>query len=471
MIVYEKEKQLGLEEAILAHQKAFVSVKILENKKFNMEDYPQLAKACMKRQMVPADLFVFDNIQVSSGWNHNDDIFDKTELWGARNTIVHKPLNFNHERDIIIGHTIASYPVDTNYHLLTEDVPSESLPDLYHIYATDVIYTKTQNVEFDEYVQSLITQIKNGEWSVSMECRMKNFDYGLMDKNGRSMIMPRNEATAGYTQYLRIFGGSGEYAGYRIGRVFRDINFIGKGVVKVPANPHSIIFSENLFSAGNLGYITIDSLNDTKLEKQMDEKEVATLNSKITELENTVASLNSQLEASQNEVEAAKKEKKMMQEQCSKAETEVTELSAKLNSEEFKRIKKVGAKAERVDNLLKQLADEVILNLYNEASTFVDENADLEDDVYSRVVKHFLQARKSDAQVASLKKANDEQANASVDDDPDLEDDDSNVSVAKTVEAEEDNPYDIDPKILGEAAVAALRPYHKNVFKNFKGDK
>lgn len=460
MIIYEKEKSLGLEEAILAHAKAFLSVKIIPNDSFSLEKYPQLAKACAKQQILPNDLFVFDNIQVSSGWNQNDDIFLKDELWKGKGSVIHKPLNFNHDKDIIIGHTIAAYPVDQNYNLLVEDVPEESLPDLYHIYATDVIYTKTQNPEFDSYVAELITQIKKGEWSVSMECRMDNFDYGLMDPQGKSSILPRNEATAGYTQYLRIFGGTGEYAGYKIGRVFRNINFIGKGVVKTPANPYSIIFSENLFS---LGYISADTFAKANLEKPMEENQVATLEAKVAELEQSLASVNEALKAANDAAEAAKKEKKDMEDNWKKAKSDL-ETASNMNSEETKRIKKIGAKAERVDSLLKSLADDVLLKLYEEAAQFVEENADLEDSVYERVAKHFLSARKaSQAAEAAVAKAGKEE-------EVDLEEEEKPVVETASAEVEEET-FEFTPENSAAIARFLKNNFNKNAFRSIKGDK
>jgi hypothetical protein len=82
-----------------------------------------------------------------------------------------------------------------------------------------------------------------------MECFFKNFDYGLIDRTtGNYTILPRNEATAYLTKYLRAYGGGGEHQNFKIGRVLRNITFSGKGFVSKPANPDSIIFSKNLIS-------------------------------------------------------------------------------------------------------------------------------------------------------------------------------------------------------------------------------
>lgn len=448
MKVYEVEKQLGLHDAILAHSRATYNVKIIDREKpLELEKFPLFAEAVSRRDLLPKDLYVFDNIQVSSGWNDNDDIFTKSELWNSRGSVPHKPLNYNHDKDIIIGHTIHSYPVDQNYQLLTEDVPSESLPDLYHIYATDVIYTKSQSPEFDTYIAELINQIKKGEWSVSMECRMEDFDYGLMDSRGNSSILPRNEATAGYTQYLRLFGGSGEYAGYRIGRVFRNITFIGKGVVRTPANPYSIIFSENLF---NLGY---SKLELSPLEKNMDEKTV----------EQKLAEAQEALDVALKDAEAAKTDKQELEEKLNKAASDLKDAQAKVTEltplvEKVDSLTKSVSKANRIDELVKKLADEDILKLLNEASAFVDENVELDDAPYNKVEKYFVQARKT---------VKAEVTNKPVEVEPDDEEE-TEVVVAKTTEVKEDNPYDITDEQSLAIASWLGKNYSKTLFQNLE---
>jgi len=459
MIIYDVEKEMGLEDAILAHSRATYSVKILEKgSPLDLQKYPLLAKACEQRKLLPDDLFVFDNIQVSSGWNLNDDIFTKEELWRARGTISHKPLNFNHEYNIIIGHTINSHPVDTEYRLITEDVPEESLPDLYHVYATDVIYTKTQNAEFDEYIAELVSQIRKGEWSVSMECRMNDFDYGFA-KDGVSSIIRRDATTANLTQHLRLFGGSGTFNGFRIGRVFRGINFIGKGVVKTPANPFSIIFSEKLFS---LGYSTLDTFAKANLENTMD-KDVATLDSKVTELETTLADVRKDLAAAQDEAEVAKKDKEEFKKKFEKAEEALAE--EKLNSEKFNRVVRVKSQAE---SLFKKLASDDLLTLFTEVAAFVEENKDLDEKAYAKVEEYFVKARKSDEAAKAAVAAAEKSAVADKDPADDVDEEEVPAATASaTVEVEDENPFALTEE-TSLAIASYLKGMNKNAFRSLK---
>lgn len=461
MIVYEKEKQLGLENIIRANAHAFYSVKMLPSEGIQLEKYPLLAKAIEKRNLLPSDLFVFDNILVSSNWNMNDDIFLPDELGKSWASCLHKPLNYNHDKDIILGHTIAAYPVDDNYHILTQDVPN--YPDLYHIYATDVIYTKTQNPEFDEYVQELIGQIRAGEWSVSMECRMENFDYGLL-KDGKATVIPRTEETAEYSQHLRLFGGTGEVDGYKIGRVFRGINFIGKGVVRTPANPYSIIFSEKIEIAG---YTVEDNPN---LENTMDEKELELLKTQVSELQKQLDEAKAALDGATQEAEAAKKEKKEMEDNWKKAKSELDEVASQMNSEDLKRIKRVGAKAERVESLLKMLVHDELQSLYDEASTFAEENAEVAPDVFERMAKLFVEAKKGKYKEESMKDKAEDKSKAS-EDEPDLEEDTKGEPDPASASVEDDNPLEFTRENQMALASFIRKNGAKNAFNVLKEKK
>ena len=40
------------------------------------------------------DLYYLKSILVSTGWNKNDDVFDPSELWSAKDTPEDKPFNY-----------------------------------------------------------------------------------------------------------------------------------------------------------------------------------------------------------------------------------------------------------------------------------------------------------------------------------------------------------------------------------------
>lgn len=202
-----------------------------------------------------SDLYYVQSILVTSSWNKNDDIFDKSEVWLARKTPEDKPTNLEHDENLIIGHITNNWPITENGDLIDETIALENLPEKYHILTGSVIYRAFTSPELKDRAEKLIADIESGSMFVSMECFFKGFDYGLLDKtNGSYKTLARNENTAYLTKYLRAYGGLGEHDNYKIGRVLRNITFSGKGFVEKPANPDSIIFTKD----------TIDKLFDQK---------------------------------------------------------------------------------------------------------------------------------------------------------------------------------------------------------------
>lgn len=195
------------------------------------------------------DLYYVQSILVSSSWNKNDDIFDKKEVWIAKNTPEDKPTNLEHDENIIIGHITSNWPITEEGILIDENTQVEDLPEKYHILTGSVIYKSFTNPELKDRSDKLIAEIQDGTKYVSMECFFKGFDYGLIEKNtGSYKILSRNNDTAYLSKYLRSYGGIGEHENYKIGRVLRNITFSGKGFVDRPANHDSIIFTKNLLS-------------------------------------------------------------------------------------------------------------------------------------------------------------------------------------------------------------------------------
>lgn len=153
------------------------------------------------------DLYYVQSILVSSSWNKNDDIFDKEEVWKAKNTPQHKPTNLEHNEDIIIGHIISNWPITDDGVLIPDDTSIEDLPNKYHILTGSVIYKGFSNPELRERSSKLIEEIENGTKYVSMECFFKGFDYGLINKStGEYKILGRNNETAFHTNiFCSIF--------------------------------------------------------------------------------------------------------------------------------------------------------------------------------------------------------------------------------------------------------------------------
>jgi len=301
------------------------------------------------------DLYYVQSILVSSSWNKNDDIFDKAEVWLARNTPEDKPTNLEHDEATIIGHITANWPITEDGKIIAEDTSIDSLPEKYHILTGSVIYKGFSNQELRERSEKLISEIESGTKYVSMECFFKGFDYGLINKStGEYKILTRNDSTAYLTKYLRSYGGLGEHDNYKIGRVLRQITFSGKGYVDKPANPDSVIFSkellhqksskiltqknEDLSIAGVSNFqsnlevenITMSSEQEVQTEAQVEAE--TTANTEVQVAETTVTETEAQtqelsLAEVQSALESLKAEKeeaaKKMAEKMSKKEEEM----------------------------------------------------------------------------------------------------------------------------------------------------
>ena len=74
-----------------------------------------------------------------------------------------------------------------------------------------------------------------------MECLFGNFSYVLKGQDGLSRVIARDEKSSFLSKHLPQYGGTGTYAGHSVGRLLRNIIFSGKGLVRQPANPDSII--------------------------------------------------------------------------------------------------------------------------------------------------------------------------------------------------------------------------------------
>jgi hypothetical protein len=241
MVIYPQETDDGLAEKISAHSSVAYSSVVEPIESADIKNFENKTIGSYN----DSDLYYVQSILVSSSWNKNDDIFDKTEVWNARKTPEDKPTNLEHDENVIIGHIVSNWPIDDDGNKISDDTDPDNLPEKFHILTGSVIYKAFSNPELKERSDKLISEIEDGSKYVSMECYFKNFDYGLIDQTtSEYKILPRNNETAYLTKYLRAYGGTGEHQNYKIGRVLRDITFSGKGFVDKPANPDSIIFNK-----------------------------------------------------------------------------------------------------------------------------------------------------------------------------------------------------------------------------------
>lgn len=182
------------------------------------------------------DLALLVSVLVSTGWNLNDDVFLSEELIAAKDTPVHKPIDYQHDPKVILGHIIKSRLVDKAGKEI--DVSGEK-PANFDIEVAGVLYKSMPVI--DILIKDIMEKANSGQMFVSMECFFNDFSYSFKDAKGESRIVARDEDTAFLTKYLRVYGGSGEYKGYKVGRVLKNIVFGGQGLVENPANPDSVI--------------------------------------------------------------------------------------------------------------------------------------------------------------------------------------------------------------------------------------
>jgi hypothetical protein len=296
MKIYQQEILDGLSEQIKAQASiAYCAPAILVDET-DLDNNHSLCVEKIKASSNPnqIDLYYLKSVLVSTGWNKNDDVFDPSQTWAAKNTPEDKQFNFMHNENDIIGHITGSYVVDRNGNkILSEQM--DSAPEEFDIITEAVLYNSWTNPENRERMRKIIAEIEEGKWFVSMECLFAGFDYSVIDKEGKPKIVARNEESAFLTKHLKAYGGTGEYEGYRIGRSLRDISFSGKGLVSKPANPRSVILdSSKAFS------VTLDN-NNSNVSK-------GDINMSDNNLEKQLADLQSELASSKEETQTVKAE-------------------------------------------------------------------------------------------------------------------------------------------------------------------
>lgn len=251
MQIFETEKLDGLEEQIKSQASVVYACQVEKGSESTLS-------ASQKNELKSIaglndkDLYYTQSILVTTSWNKNDDIFDKEEVWAARNSPIHKPTNLEHDEKIIVGHITANWPITDDGILIDENTPVDNLPEKFHILTASVIYNGFTDPELRSRANDLIAEIEDGTKYVSMECFFNGFDYGIQSKStGEYKVLARDEQTSFLTKHLRAYGGVGEHEDYKIGRVLRNITFSGKGFVNKPANPESVVFTKDSFRFEN----------------------------------------------------------------------------------------------------------------------------------------------------------------------------------------------------------------------------
>lgn len=302
MRVYKAEKDAGIDFQMnnAGSSSSFVTAQVqvgdLE-KYFDGMSVADLVKTTSTVQSVEEllgqeqpDLALVVAILVSTGWNLNDDVFTPEEVWKARSSPLHKPMNDNHQAEKILGHIVQTRVLNKSGDEV-EAVDGDSPPAEFDIEVAGVLYRAFP--ELAERIDEIITKAKAGEMFVSMEAWFPDFGYGLIDPTtGATRLVERTEATAFLTKHLRIYGGSGEYQGYKVGRVLKDIIFGAQGFVDTPANPESVIKVVADKMAASRVFVSAELTSDL-LEggvEDVDEKQLQELQAKLKEAQASLES-------------------------------------------------------------------------------------------------------------------------------------------------------------------------------------
>lgn len=386
--VYKFETDAGLEDLI--REQNSISFSSLAKVDIN----PIVLKSVANSNPDQIDLFYLDAILASVGWNKNDDIFLKEEVLAAKDTPVDKQFNYMHDEKDIIGHITSSKLYDgTNF--ITD---LDNVPEQFDIIVSSVIYKHWTDKNLQERINKLIAGIKENKWYVSMECLFPNFDYAVITPEGQQKIIARTEESSFLTKHLRIYKGSGEYNGYKIGRIPRNFTFSGKGLVDNPANPRSVILNSNDSFTGAAASVNIfpreqkmsdvktvsleefnalkDELNTAKASlKAVSEQEINKYKDSLAVLEKSKAEI-------QVEVDNLKS---LSKEKDSKISTLETEL-AKANDNATKVQAELGSiKLEQAKNV--RVAKLVTVGVESEkAKALVEKFASASDEMFDEVV-------------------------------------------------------------------------------------
>lgn len=342
--VYRAERDAGLEQGILSSARIAYASAVLPNR-------PALAEGALARARAAAallsasgglddfDLYPLTTVLVTTGWNKNDDVFDGVETWVARRTPEDKQLNYEHDDSRIVGHIVSNVAVRDGEggaavgEAIPDDAVVDELPPKFHLVTGAVLYKHWQTPELQKRMDDLLAGIAKGEWFVSMECLFRGFDYALKSSDGSAKIVARNEKTAFLSKHLRCYGGTGQYGEYRVGRLLRNIVFSGKGLVKNPANPESVILAAacDPFAASAAELVTdFSPLCAERVYSPATPEEIANKPESPQVMTVTVEQLQAQLADLRAENEKLK---------ASQAETLVAELRAKLEAAEASLLK------------------------------------------------------------------------------------------------------------------------------------
>jgi hypothetical protein len=417
MIIYKQEIIDGLADQLRASACVTLDLEIDESV---VVTTPWLKSSAS--ELKDEDLYGISSILASVGWNKNDDVLDKYEAWKARNTPVNKPFNYMHNERDIIGHIIASRAIDFSGNVIDSSIAFDDIPDEFDIVVDAVVYRHLKT-HSEERMRTLIDEIAQGKWCVSMEALFPTFDYAIVTPDGDDKILARNTTTSFLTKHLRCYGGKGEFQGYKLGRLLRNITFAGKGLVTRPGNPRSIVLKQNRdvasfhcaatlneFKFNTKENVMSDSLQVSKAEYDALKQERDEALAKVEAAAKEKADADkAKLDSLTSELTKANEIVKSHQAQVAKALEEEAAAKAELAkaNEEINKMKLEATNAKR----LVQLTEAGVEN--TKATELVAQFASVSDEQFTSLVSTFAEFKKDEKKDKKDEKKDPEHCDAS----------------------------------------------------------
>lgn len=370
--IYKSEIEDGLKDKIVSSLSISSCSELEVVQPFSTSEFKTIAEN--KGQV---DLYYLKSILVSTGWNKNDDVFDRAEVWVARSTPEDKPFNYEHDQSQIIGHITSCQAIDASGNIIPNDIAVDNLPSKFHITTSAVLYKYWEDQDKQQKMNQIINELSQGKWFVSMEALFTAFDYAVIEGDVAKVIA-RNEDTAFLTKHLRAYGGTGIYKDMKIGRLLKNITFSGKGLVRKPANPESVIFSETEAFKSNSGYLLGETTVSKEIEKMTEnENQLADMQKQLEVLNTSLAEANKKIEDSHAEAGMWQKEKEEMANKMAEANKMIEELKASYDStlSELNSMKKEKKTNDRLSMVMEKMGmpKEEAITVVNSLETLADE--------------------------------------------------------------------------------------------------
>ena len=378
--VYKAEKDAGLEDVIIANASiAYESPVLLPDKPVTKNELTKFLPATVSLAAKDDDdIYHVYSILVSTSWNKNDDVFDKDEVWGSKDTPKYKPTNLEHDERQIVGGIIDIWAVDESFNIINENLAINELPDHYHILVSSVIYKQWQDPAYRKRALDLIEKIEAGDKYVSMECIFNGFDYAVIGPDNKHHVVARNNETAFLTEHLRAYGGTGAYQNHQVGRLLRNITFSGKGFVDRPANPESIIFDKDKVFEFNSASLSCKNtlFNENGVLTKVDNYNHSDLQ-ESTNMSNEI--LSDQITDLKSALDSAQAENKELADKLGEANVEKYEQSIKEQAEQL------AATTEQIETLTTEL--ETAQKNISELTTALEEMTTDRNDLGSKIAE------------------------------------------------------------------------------------